>query len=330
MQLSVYCVVFMFVAAVSSRGRRNSEPYVGPNDIGTPNTNDDGPVVVEDGTDGFYCSEQVDDSMQAIDGNYAAENCANYFWQCSGFVQYRTPCATDNTWYNMEIDACVSFANVPGCEGGGDVNMMNTDGDESAQPCEGKPTGFFPVAGECDRYVVCLQSLAFTVLCDQGNVFNRAVRRCEVPEKVYGVCGSDDASTFSCSGLVDGLYRSSMDCALYYECADKEIFFVHKCPDFHSFDQSTMQCAPFQTVAECLPSQDLSIGERFCAAAGRDGLFADPRSCRGSVICLYDSNKSHYNAYSFRCTDPEEPAWDDQTKQCGPAVAGCSIAVPIE
>jgi hypothetical protein len=189
-------------------------------------------------------------------------------------------------------------------------------------PCVGRKNGFYPdVNGDCGKLMFCVDGLFFGVDCPAGTVYNQGTNRCEQVDAVPAPCGQAPAlDSFSCADLDDGLYGTVHHCSLYYKCEAKSLYAL-TCAEGEAFDRDIGQCRDADLVPGCMPNPVIDLFP-FCTAAGRDGLFADPKDCTRAIVCV------RRVSFAFICP-PERPHFDSALLSCVENIDGCMAPPPV-
>ncbi|GLH06331.1 Protein obstructor-E [Gryllus bimaculatus] len=153
---------------------------------------------------------------------------------------------------------------------------------EPAQPTEDCPHqyGYFREgrdAGDCGRFVTCVDGRGFHLQCPEGLAFSEDTLRCDWPDQVDS-CDAEAFLGFRCpddgSSAADGyrFYRSPSDCQKYFLCVSGRPR-LYSCAQDEAFNEDIGVCDGVENVTawSCAPAV-----ERRSQGPGRPNPAASP------------------------------------------------------
>ncbi|XP_013774373.1 uncharacterized protein LOC106459308 [Limulus polyphemus] len=224
-------------------------------------------------------------------------DCQSYF-KCKNGSREKMYCSED-LYFNKDTKMCDQLNKVE-CPNIGD-------------PCLCKmPNGKFIFPGDCDKYVECINGIAFIRQCKWGQKFDELRKTCISNNGGCEKLGKDPV----CKKL-DGLFAKKDDCSKFYHCSNG-IAYVKNCPASLLFNPRLKVCDWPWNVNDCgvdlVPDPDpicevnLDIKCPSCACR-----VPDPRDCGSFYECTSDGKPCKkicpaglkFNAIKMTCDKPE-------------------------
>lgn len=181
-------------------------------------------------------------------GNYPdpTNACSRQFIMCTLAGTAVTQTCPLNTWYDMTVDECLFFAQVPACSG-----TPKTMPPQATQPvtiatvapfsCIGKQERNYPPWACADFFYECANGVAFKFSCPPGLKYDEFSDQCLRESDVYGCPKYVPRSTFCATKTVTGFYPYPGQCSSFVFCCNG-IEAVLSCPSGSVFNTRTNRC----------------------------------------------------------------------------------------
>ncbi|KAK7871912.1 hypothetical protein R5R35_009718 [Gryllus longicercus] len=185
----------------------------------------------------FPMGGQCDAYLECEDGEATEKLCPDGLLFNAAARHYAYPCQ-----YPVDVD----------CEGRSSL--------QPAQPTEDCPHqyGYFREgrdAGDCGRFVTCVDGRGFHLQCPEGLAFSEDTLRCDWPDQVDS-CDAEAFLGFRCpddgSAAADGyrFYRSPSDCQKYFLCVSGRPR-LYSCAEDEAFNEDIGVCDGVENVTAC-------------------------------------------------------------------------------
>lgn len=191
--------------------------------------------------------------------------------------------------------------------------------------------GFYPIGGQCDAYIECVDGVPQERLCPDGLLFNEDTGPhaypCQYPIDVDCRARSSlqpAQPTERCPHQY-AYYRSgdSRDCGKFVNCA-AGIAYDFNCPEGLAWNKDTYKCDWPDQVPDCDVEAFLGFS---CPQIAKSPELGDEetRFYRSNADCIHYFACVNGRPRMFRCADDQ--AYNVETNQCEDAanVTGCAL-----
>jgi hypothetical protein len=182
--------------------------------------------------------------------------------------------------------------------------------------CSSKIDGFYSLPDNCSQYLLCIIGTGTVLDCPVGQVFDVWRRQCLPIEIAAKPCGNatTPATNITCSSRstnASTVIADEVDCNVYHRCLPGGQMLSVACPFGMVFDNVTLSCQSPTFVRDCMPPAEPDLSS-VCTTQASNGLYIEPNSCSGAVICLegvgirysYPDDKPYFNSTLLACTAP--------------------------
>lgn len=265
------CEAFEYVPDCSGQPRPNKTLDE------SPRLNDALPVVA------FDCSGLAS-------GNYAVQPgaCENVFISCTNSSDAVPFLCPSETYYDAQLDMCLSFDQVPECSGTPKppLELEHVAADPVERPvvpfdCSNLPNGNYPAGGCMSSFFQCSNGEALRGQCAVDTLrYSFREDACLRPANVPG-CPEFDAVS-PCANRPNGFYQDSDDCSKFLFCVDT-IYFSLNCPEGTVYNDDRKRCMePEKTPAPCGTAEP---EEAFSCEGKQEGLYRSSADCDQYYRC---------------------------------------------
>jgi hypothetical protein len=157
------------------------------------------PETTEGTTVRYETTTQPFDCSQRESGNYAAADCANYYWVCAGGVALWQDCP-HGTKFDEEMGLCDFAENIPKCGGERttttEATTLASTTQNSVIDCTKLSDGNFPdPENACSfTFYMCSGGISFPQRCPGGLKFDVDLNQCGHPDEIIA-CGGSKTTT---------------------------------------------------------------------------------------------------------------------------------------
>ncbi|XP_076315203.1 uncharacterized protein LOC143227818 isoform X3 [Tachypleus tridentatus] len=245
-------------------------------------------------------------------------DCQSYF-KCKNGLRVKMYCPED-LYFNQETKMCDQLYNVE-CPNVGDPTLCKM------------PNGKFIFPGDCNKYVECINGIAFIRQCKWEQRFDELRKTCISDNGGCEKVGKDPVCK-----KVNGLFAKKDDCSQFYHCSNG-FSYVKNCPASLFFNPRLKVCDWPWNVNDCgvdpVPDPDpiceVNPNIKCPSCACR---VPDPHDCGTFYECTVDGRTCKkicpaglkFNAIKMMCDRPEN--YDCTVIERGPPENEISTIIP--
>ncbi|KAK3788893.1 hypothetical protein RRG08_020544 [Elysia crispata] len=211
-----------------------------------------------------------DHFMCQRDGFFRDKGRCEVYYFCADGEALRLTCEP-GTSFDPALNMCVWTQLVPGCDdledtldstgdldqGAGKQTARTSEKGEEATPllrsavntgfsCPER-TGLFPLPGDCEFYISCVDGHSAILRCLSGTAFNKQTTRCVVKSMVPEC--ADQTESFVCPSL-HGVYPDEVNCSAFIHCF-QGIPYRHFCQPGTAYSPEARSCTWKYLVPQC-------------------------------------------------------------------------------